>query len=699
MSFATVFSTDGSGSLLLELLCQWLNPYDVVQFDRVACNKFERRFLEGNYSKCTWYLDRIIKSYSLVSDELEVCRPDRFVSMAAWVQKRRITIVDDVTIWTVVNDEIMEVFEAEQVCVPFLKKMNLICGSALGSEESLRHLLTTFPSIERLAITFVNHDEDEDEDNKQLGKQLGKSLSTLASFWHLRDIACSWWPIAYKPKIRYSFLTGSCDSLEALRPAPDVTKQEFLYLVESFPGLKELRFPIEGHQIELHGGYSPSLDGFTLFLRDVSRLMELRALCVRAPLYWSRDDVETLVRPLNHLTHLEMYGSMEKKSEIPNFLRVLTHCKKIRYFSVNLHEYSLKEDAKGVVTGKLTLWDSMELGKDNLNTFVEVLNMLPCLNDLHLFPAEDIFNNSLLSRAIDRCRHKLSIQTLYMPFKAKLLRNAVSLLAALPALTALTVKFRSAVRPDWIVPFAEEVVRHCGRLRSLTLESIDDESCGVSPDVFRRLVLGLPHLTSLSLSSCKSPELTKECLLDVASTERVWELLYLPLSRHISFRGLCDAVALHGLRVKKVQVVTERPSSKLRQRDAKYCDYTPRSAREKIWLELMGSAASEGTSFIFTFNPENSVSPDFIPNLEETLKAHDATVIYVQVTCTDEALEDRMNSESRQRFKKLTSFAFFQELKAKGAFDFPALPCDLLIDSSAMSPDDAATKIFECLKV
>eukprot|EP01031_Cornospumella_fuschlensis_P037058 gene37058-44976_t len=121
--------------------------------------------------------------------------------------------------------------------------------------------------------------------------------------------------------------------------------------------------------------------------------------------------------------------------------------------------------------------------------------------------------------------------------------------------------------------------------------------------------------------------------------------------------------------------------------------------REKIWLELMGSAASEGTSFIFTFNPENSVSQDFIPNLEKTLRAHDATVIYVQVTCTDEALEDRMNSESRQRFKKLTSFAFFQELKAKGAFDFPALPCDLLIDSSAMSPDDAATKIFEFLKV
>ncbi|RYH16115.1 shikimate kinase [archaeon] len=120
--------------------------------------------------------------------------------------------------------------------------------------------------------------------------------------------------------------------------------------------------------------------------------------------------------------------------------------------------------------------------------------------------------------------------------------------------------------------------------------------------------------------------------------------------------------------------------------------------RESIWLDLMGSAAAEQTSFIFTFNPESTVSVDFIPTIEKVLASHQANVLFVHVTCSDEALEQRMNSESRQKFKKLTSFAFYTELKAQGAFEFPAIPFDLLIDSSLTSPDDAAAKIFDFMQ-
>lgn len=299
-------------------------------------------------------------------------------------------------------------------------------------------------------------------------------------------------------------------------------------------------------------------DGFSLFLRDVARLRELRVLELNAPVGWGKNDIETLVRPLSHLTHLEMFGNMEIKSEIPNFLHVLTFCKDIRFFTVNQNRYWLTEE-KGVMSGKLTLWDSMELGKDNLGVFVEGLNMLPHLDYLHLFPAEDVFNNPLLSKAVGLCRHKLAITTLHMPFKAKQLSNAVSLLAALPALSRLTVKFRSAVKSDWIQPFVEAVVKHCSRLESLTLEGIETERTGLSPSVFKKLALGLPNLTSLCLNNCKSPQLNKQCLLDVASTRRVWDLLYLPSSRFISFRDLCDVVEAHGLEVKNIQIVTERP--------------------------------------------------------------------------------------------------------------------------------------------
>lgn len=244
------------------------------------------------------------------------------------------------------------------------------------------------------------------------------------------------------------------------------------------------------------------------------------------------------------------------KSDIPIFHRVLTFCKEICYFRVGQNKYLLEAPPQH---GQLTLWDSMELGKDNFEMLLEVLNLLPCLHYLQLFPAEDVFHNPLLSKALGLSRHKLTIHTLHMPFKAKQLHNAMALLAALPALTALTVKFRSAVKADWVADFVDAVIRSCPGLRSLTVEGIDGETLGLSPVLFKKLVCGLSQLTSLHLSNCKSPQLDKHCLLEVAHLGRLWDVLSLPATKLISLEDLRDAVGTHGLAVKKVQISTERP--------------------------------------------------------------------------------------------------------------------------------------------
>lgn len=210
MSFVTVFSIDGSGSLLLELLCEWLNARDIIQFDTAASLKAHRRLLQSCYPRCSWQLNSVVECCNLTSEEYESLDPYRFVQMAAWVMKRSINVNDDLDHWTTVDDEFIRTFQSAEVCAPFLRKMNIISVSVLISKESMRQLLTTFPNIEKLALTL----EDNGSNNLP-----GSHLTSLASFWRLKDVACCWWHGAIRGSNRYSFLLGCRDTLEAFSPA------------------------------------------------------------------------------------------------------------------------------------------------------------------------------------------------------------------------------------------------------------------------------------------------------------------------------------------------------------------------------------------------------------------------------------------------------------------------------------------------
>src|SRR5258708_30719679 len=55
--------------------------------------------------------------------------------------------------------------------------------------------------------------------------------------------------------------------------------------------------------------------------------------------------------------------------------------------------------------------------------------------------------------------------------------------------------------------------------------------------------------------------------------------------------------------------------------------------REKIWLEMMSDAAAAGTNLIFTFNPENTVSPDFPDLLLSRIADQGGSRLFVDVSC------------------------------------------------------------------
>jgi len=118
--------------------------------------------------------------------------------------------------------------------------------------------------------------------------------------------------------------------------------------------------------------------------------------------------------------------------------------------------------------------------------------------------------------------------------------------------------------------------------------------------------------------------------------------------------------------------------------------------RELIWLSVMEEAAATLPAMIFTFNPENSVRPEFIQKAVQAVTSRRGEVHFVEVVCDPEELEKRISTADRTNHKKLVSVELFRELKAKGVFDSPKMPApQLTLNSTLVSPRENAMIIAE----
>ena len=123
--------------------------------------------------------------------------------------------------------------------------------------------------------------------------------------------------------------------------------------------------------------------------------------------------------------------------------------------------------------------------------------------------------------------------------------------------------------------------------------------------------------------------------------------------------------------------------------------------REEIWLSVFRQAAENGLpGLIFTFAPEATVQPDFIPATIETLVESGGSVDFVQLTCPVAELKRRIPDASRLQYKKLNSVALFEQLHADGSFEsFPMPQPRLSIDTSACTAARAALEIARGLEL
>ncbi len=123
--------------------------------------------------------------------------------------------------------------------------------------------------------------------------------------------------------------------------------------------------------------------------------------------------------------------------------------------------------------------------------------------------------------------------------------------------------------------------------------------------------------------------------------------------------------------------------------------------REEIWLSVFRKAAENGLpGLIFTFAPESTVRPGFIPEAVKTLAAAGSSIDFVELTCPVEELKRRIPDASRQHYKKLSDVAVFDQLRAGGAFEAMAMPAPKVsIDTSTCTPARAALEIARGLEL
>jgi len=117
--------------------------------------------------------------------------------------------------------------------------------------------------------------------------------------------------------------------------------------------------------------------------------------------------------------------------------------------------------------------------------------------------------------------------------------------------------------------------------------------------------------------------------------------------------------------------------------------------REMIWLEVFKRSVAENLNgLIFTFAFDRTVRGDFVEKARDVVESVGGEILFVELCCSTEELEIRIEHPSRQRFGKLSSAVTFRELQASGAFVDPGLPKNhLIVDTTMLSASDSASFI------
>ena len=123
-----------------------------------------------------------------------------------------------------------------------------------------------------------------------------------------------------------------------------------------------------------------------------------------------------------------------------------------------------------------------------------------------------------------------------------------------------------------------------------------------------------------------------------------------------------------------------------------------RRLREQFWLESFSAAAGEGTSIIFTFQPEPTVAPDFPEKVAEIIRDSGGETVFVSLTLARDEQLKRIANTDRAAFGKMRDADLLANLQADFESCERAMPKPAIsIDTGTVSAADAAQRIFAAL--
>jgi adenylylsulfate kinase-like enzyme len=122
--------------------------------------------------------------------------------------------------------------------------------------------------------------------------------------------------------------------------------------------------------------------------------------------------------------------------------------------------------------------------------------------------------------------------------------------------------------------------------------------------------------------------------------------------------------------------------------------------REKMWLQVFKCASDVNyEGLIFTFAPEKTVRQEFIERTLSQMHAAGDEVVFVELQCTHQEIENRLARDERRAYKKLVSLQQFRELMGAGIFAEPRMPVpQLRIDTTQQAPGVSASMIASYLR-
>jgi hypothetical protein len=116
--------------------------------------------------------------------------------------------------------------------------------------------------------------------------------------------------------------------------------------------------------------------------------------------------------------------------------------------------------------------------------------------------------------------------------------------------------------------------------------------------------------------------------------------------------------------------------------------------RDEFWLQVIGSAAREGRSLIFTFQPEASVPESFVSRVVDTVEAQGGQCIFARLTLSLDQQLQRIANADRSKFGKLRDPELLQSLHSQFERCEARMPAArVTIDTATVPVADAAARI------